>query len=101
MLSAATTSAVLVGVLAQRLRGEPHQRHGARAADAGDVVLVGRRVHPVVVDQPVRERRAAERVEARADHRADLARVELERVDRVDRVAEQLALDLRGAALQA
>ena len=34
---------VLAGVLAQRLGGELHQRHAARAADAGDVVLVGRR----------------------------------------------------------
>jgi hypothetical protein len=54
-----------------------------------------------VVDEPVRERWDAERVEARADDRADLCQIELERVDRVDRAAEQLVLDLRGAALQA
>jgi ABC-type transporter Mla MlaB component len=54
-----------------------------------------------VVDQPVRERRDAERVQARADDRADLCQIELEGVDRVDRAAQQLVLDLRGAALQA
>ena len=53
-----------------------------------------------MVDQPVGERGTAERVQARADDRADLERVELERVDRVDRVAQQVLLDLLGASLQ-
>ena len=91
---------VLARVLAQRLGGELHQRHAARAADAGDVVLVGRRVHLVVVDEPVGERRAAERVEARAHHGADLAGVDRERVDRANRVLQQLPLDPRRAALR-
>jgi hypothetical protein len=54
-----------------------------------------------VIDEPVRERRDAERVEARADDRAYLRKVEIERVDRVDRAAEQLVLDPGSASLQA
>jgi len=54
-----------------------------------------------VVDEAVRERGTAERVEARADDRADLREIEIERVDRVDRTAEQLVLDLRRTTLQA
>jgi translation initiation factor IF-2 len=54
-----------------------------------------------VVDEPVRERRDPERVQARADDRADLRQIELEGVDRVDRATQQLVLDLRRATLQA
>ena len=54
-----------------------------------------------MVDEPVGERRAAQRVQARAHHGADLAGVELQRVDGPDRVPQQLLLDPRGTALQA
>jgi hypothetical protein len=54
-----------------------------------------------VVDESVREGGAAERVEARADDRADLREIEIERVDRIDRAAEQLVLDLRRTTLEA
>jgi hypothetical protein len=91
---------VLLGVGVQRLRGEPHQRHAARAADAGDVVLVGRGIHAEVVHETVRQRGAAERVEARGEHRADLRRVDRERIDGMDRIAHQVVLDPRAASLQ-
>jgi hypothetical protein len=48
----------------------------------------------------VRERRAAERVEARADDGPDRRRVEPERVDGLHGAVEQLALDALGATLQ-
>ena len=46
------------------------------------------------------ERGAAERVEARAHHGADLTGVDFERVDRADRVRQQLLLDPRRATLR-
>ena len=46
------------------------------------------------------ERGHAERVEARAEHGADVRGVDAEPVDGADRVAQEVALDLRGAVLQ-
>ena len=92
---------LLAWVLAQRLRGQPHQRHAARAADAGHVVLVGRGVHLVVLDQAMGERRAAKRVEARAERpcRSAAGRARGASMAR-DRMAQQVVLDLRRAALR-
>ena len=88
------------GVLGHRLRRQPHQRNAARAAHARYVVLVGGGIHAVALDQAVRQRRAAERVKARGDDRADEVRLELERVDRRDRLLQELVLDPRRASLQ-
>ena len=83
----------------QRLGGEPEEGDGARASDADDVILVGGGVHLVVIDEPVGDRGAAERVEARADDDADFGRVDLELVDGPDGVAEELLLDGERATL--
>ena len=91
---------VLARVVAHRLRGDLEERHRARAADADDVVLVGRRIHVVVLEQAVRERRAAERVVRRGDDRADLRGIRAELVDRRDREPQQLVLGLDRAFLE-
>ena len=57
-------------------------------------------IHLVVVDEPVGERWAAERVQARAHDGADLGGIDPERVDRADRVRQELPLDPRRAALR-
>ena len=44
----------------ERAGHEPNERHRARAADAHDVVLVSRRIHRIVLHQPVGQRRSAE-----------------------------------------
>ena len=46
------------------------------------------------------EARAAERVEARGEQRADLGRIDVELVDRQNRLLEQLLLDFRGPPLE-
>jgi hypothetical protein len=53
-----------------------------------------------VLDQAVGEAWTAERVEARAEDRADRARVDLELVDRLGGLAQELVLDLGRATLQ-
>ena len=50
MLSAAITSTSREGSACEDLPGEAEQRHGAGAADGGDVVLVGGGVEAVVLD---------------------------------------------------
>jgi hypothetical protein len=53
-----------------------------------------------VLDQAVGEAWTAERVEARAEDRADRARVDLELVDRLGGLAQELVLDLGRTTLQ-
>src|SRR5439155_24276974 len=57
-------------------------------------------IHAVVIHQAVGQRGAAERVEARGDQRADGFRLDLELVDRLDRLSQELVLDPRRASLQ-
>ena len=65
---------VLAGLFASVCEASRTSGTRARAADAGDVVLVGRRVHVVVLRRAGARAWAAERVEARADDRADRRR---------------------------
>src|ERR1700728_1067589 len=90
---------LLARPIAQGLRGEPHERHSARATDAHDVVLVGCGVHLVVIHEPVSDRRPAERVERGAYHYADIRWIDVQLVDRSHRIAEQVLLDRVRAAL--
>ncbi len=53
-----------------------------------------------MLDQPVGEARAAERVQARGQERADLGGVDVELVDRQDRLLEKLLLDFRCPPLE-
>ena len=82
------------------LRPEPEQRHRARAAKGGQVVLVGAGVQPVVLDQPVREARAAERVEARRQDGSDPLALDPQRIDGAHGAREQFLLHALGASLQ-
>ena len=91
---------LLARLLQQRLRGQTHERNGAGAADADEVVAVGRRWHLVMLDEALCQRGVAERVQARAHHSADPCRIEAELVNRGDPVGEQLVLDLGAAPLQ-
>ena len=95
MLSAATTSACFPGC--SRMSGSPGasaaQRSRSRRRRRG---TCRSRDHLEGLDDAMGERGTAERVQARADDRADLERVELERVNGVDRVTQQVLLLLLG-----
>ena len=92
---------LLARLVPKGLRGKPEQGDRTCAADSQDVVLVGRRIHLVVVDQLVGKRGPTERVVGARDDGADVPGVQAKPVHRPQGEAEQLLLRPRRALLEA